>query len=157
MRQNFQNSDKFWKSHPFVKQLLPKVIKNLDIQYLERQHNFTWRKHHKKHICCNLAVSVSPCCIIPCSKSLRPSCSASVLVVASPSWMSQSMNSDATKVRSYLTPSSSLACRRVFSELINLVGKGKKMIRKMMLQKNNSTSILASLTDTKQTAVNLTY
>lgn len=61
-----------------------------------------------------------PCCMMPYSISRWQSCSASFLVVASPSWTSQSRNSDAMKVRSYLTPSSSRGCKSVFSGLISL-------------------------------------
>ena len=67
----------------------------------------------------------SPCCMMPCSSSRWQSCSASSRAVASPSCTSQSRNSDAMKVRSYLTPSSSRGCRSVFSGLINLAEERK--------------------------------
>ncbi|TNN52164.1 hypothetical protein EYF80_037646 [Liparis tanakae] len=58
--------------------------------------------------------------MMPCSRSLRPSCSASSLVAISPSCSSQSMNSVATSARSNEPFSSSLVCNKLFSVFINL-------------------------------------
>lgn len=70
--------------------------------------------------CSNVFSTSSPCWMMPCSRSLRPSCSVSSLVGISPSCSSQSMNSEATSVRSNVPPSSSLVCSRLFSVFINL-------------------------------------
>lgn len=91
-----------------------------------------------------------PCCMMPYSISRWQSCSASFLVVASPSWTSQSRNSDAMKVRSYLTPSSSRGCRSVFSGLISLERRKRWKINIRKRKRTHLKSYIISFCEVSQ-------
>lgn len=115
-----------WQDHSFARATwMMRVFHDTVKMFSAQQRTFSARRPHTLG---TVAPSSSPCWTMPCSRSLRPSRSASSLVAISPSCSSQSTNSEATSVRSNVPPSSSLVCNRLFSVFINLRREKSKLL-----------------------------